>query len=71
MSDRLQRVASPPLEKGGEGGFIGGGELIAAGRNPPRPPFCKGGRRPPIPRPPFFKGGSVGSFAEVKHVRRP
>jgi len=48
---------SPPLEKGGQGGFQrrwGIGLPI----NPPHPPFFKGGRRPPIPHPPFSKGGS-------------
>ena len=39
----MRHISFPPLQKGGEGGFIGGGELVAAGRNPPRPPFFKGG----------------------------
>ena len=32
----------PPLEKGGEGGFLAPLPL----RNPPRPPFFKGGAQP-------------------------
>ena len=57
MSIRLHRRSPfPPLQKGGEGGFNGGGEWIAPGRNPPRPPFCKGGSF---------------AFAEACHVCRP
>jgi len=61
----MRHMSFPPLEKGGEGGFISGGELTTAGKNPPRPPFFD--RR----KSPWDKGGSVGSFAEVKHVRCP
>jgi len=55
MSGCKYHVPFPPLQKGGEGGFIGGGELTTVGRNPPRPPF--------------FKGGSV-FFVEACHVSR-
>ncbi len=56
MSARGCQATFPPLQKGGEGGFIGGGKWIAAERNPPRPPF--------------FKGGSF-KLAEACHVCRP
>jgi hypothetical protein len=56
MSASVCQASFPPLQKGGEGGFIGDGELIAAGRNPPRPPF--------------FKVGSI-AFVEACHVSRP
>ncbi len=56
MSETFCQLPFPPLKMGGVGVFIGGDRLMTALRNPPRPPFCKGGSF---------------TFAEACHVCRP
>ena len=45
MIDRECQLPFPPLQKGGEGGFIGGGESATSAKSPFRPPFAKGETR--------------------------